>query len=278
MYRADQCSLSTAVGDIDHCLILDQTLNTFDPAKLCCEHQRGSTLFILQIGVRPFLQQIPQPIEIASLGDNMQRGFTGRIVLCPQCDRTRLIDEFFDVLTLAFADSLQEIVAVGKLGDEVALGRYQVAVDRMNPLWKKRAAERMGGMEALEKQLSGVAAQMVQQGISMISFKPQGQPKVYQVTPGKKVVKEGGVNVEKLVYTKWLVMVPTVTKFRIMREGVPKPLVIESISYQVAVSDKGKNDWTFIDGAGLKPADLRGLFITLPQDIELPPVEKREVR
>jgi hypothetical protein len=123
-----------------------------------------------------------------------------------------------------------------------------------------------------------VAAQMVQQGISMISFKPQGQPKVYQVTPGKKVVKEGGANVEKLVYTKWLVMVPTVTKFRIMREGVPKPLVIESISYQVAVSDKGKNDWTFIDGAGLKPADLRGLFITLPQDIELPPVEKREVR
>jgi hypothetical protein len=170
------------------------------------------------------------------------------------------------------------VAAVGKLGDEVVLGRYQVAVDRMNPLWKKRAAERMGGMEALEKQLSGVAAQMVQQGISMISFKPQGQPKVYQVTPGKKVVKEGGANVEKLVYTKWLVMVPTVTKFRIMREGVPKPLVIESISYQVAVSDKGKNDWTFIDGAGLKPADLRGLFITLPQDIELPPVEKREVR
>lgn len=170
------------------------------------------------------------------------------------------------------------VAAVGKLGDEVVLGRYQVAVDRMNPLWKKRAAERMGGMEALEKQLSGVAAQMVQQGISMISFKPQGQPKVYQVTPGKKLVKEGGVNVEKLVYTKWLVMVPTVTKFRIMREGVPKPLVIESISYQVAVSDKGKNDWTFIDGAGLKPADLRGLFITLPQDIELPPVEKREVR
>lgn len=170
------------------------------------------------------------------------------------------------------------VAAVAKLGDEVVLGRYHVAVERMNPLWKKRAAERMGGKEALEKQLAGVAAQMVQQGISMISFKPQGQPRVHQVSPGRRVLRENGVDIEKLVYTKWLVLVPTVTKFRIMRDGVPKPLVIESTSYQAAVSDKGKNDWTFIDGAGLTPADLRALFITLPQDMELPPVEKREVR
>ena len=170
------------------------------------------------------------------------------------------------------------VAAVAKLGDEVVLGRYQAAVDRMNPMWKDRAAKRMGGMAALEKQLDGVAAQMVQQGISMISFKPQGQPRPYEVSPGKKVVREQGADVEKLVYTKWLVLVPTVTKFRMIREGIPKPLVIESISYQVAISDKGKNDWTFIDGSGLKPADLRGIFITLPQDLELPPVEKREVR
>jgi hypothetical protein len=174
--------------------------------------------------------------------------------------------------------AVSAVAAVAKLGDEVVLGRYQVAVDRMNPLWKERAAARMGGMEALEKQLSAVAAQMVQQGISMISFKPQGQPRVYQVSPGRKLVKEGGVDVEKLVYTKWLVLVPTVTKFRIIREGVPKPLVIESTSYQVAVTDKGRTDWTFIDGAGLKPDDLRGLFLTLPRNLELPPVEKREVR
>ena len=170
------------------------------------------------------------------------------------------------------------VAAVAKLGDEVVLGRYQAAVDRMNPMWKDRAAKRMGGMAALEKQLDGVAAQMVQQGISMISFKPQGQPRPYEVSPGKKVVREQGADVEKLVYTKWLVLVPTITKFRMIREGIPKPLVIESISYQVAISDKGKNDWTFIDGSGLKPADLRGIFITLPQDLELPPVEKREVR
>ncbi len=170
------------------------------------------------------------------------------------------------------------VAAVAKLGDEVVLGRYQAAIERMNPMWKERTAARMGGMDALEKQLSGVAAEMVRQGISMISFKPQGQPRTYQVSPAKKVISENGRQTERLVFSKWLVLVPTITKFRIMREGNPRPLVIESTSYQVAISDKDRDNWTFIDGAGLRPADLRGLFITLPQEMELPPVSKREIR
>ncbi|MBC8126078.1 MAG: hypothetical protein H8M99_02870 [Gloeobacteraceae cyanobacterium ES-bin-144] len=170
------------------------------------------------------------------------------------------------------------VAAVAKLGDEVVLGRYQVAVDRMNPMWKERAAKRMGGMEALKKQLDGVAAQMVQQGISMISFKPQGNARAYEVSPGMRTVKINGVAAEKLAYTKWLVLVPTATQFRIFRKGDTKPLVIDSISYQVAISDKGRNEWTFIDGAGLNTSDLRGLFITLPLDLQLPPIEKHEAR
>lgn len=130
----------------------------------------------------------------------------------------------------------------------------------------------------MERRLDGVARQMVQQGVTMLSFKPQGQPRAYEVVPGRKVTRENGKLVEKLVYTKWMVLVPTVTKFRILREGNPKPLVIESIGYQVAISDKDKSDWTFIDGAGLKVSDLRSLFITLPTDMELPPVKKREVK
>lgn len=168
------------------------------------------------------------------------------------------------------------VAAVAKLGEEVVLGRYQVAIERMNPQWKERTANRIGGMKALEEQLSGVAAQMVQQGISMISFKPQGQPTTFEVDPGRRVVKENGASVEKLAYTKWMVLVPTATRFRIIRPGT-KAVVIESTGYQVAVSDKGRNNWTFIDGAGLKVSDLRSLFITLPQDMQLPPVGKREI-
>ncbi|GAA5115657.1 hypothetical protein GCM10023212_00760 [Luteolibacter yonseiensis] len=170
------------------------------------------------------------------------------------------------------------VTAVASLGDEVVLGRYQVAVERMNPQWKKRTADRMGGMDKLEQQLDGVAKQMVQQGISMISFKPQGQPRSYEVGPGKKVETVDGGQVETLVFSKWLVMIPTVTKFRIIRPGEAKPIVIESIGFQVAVTDKGKNDWTFIDGAGLTVNDLRSLYVNLPQDLQFPPLEKREAR
>jgi hypothetical protein len=171
------------------------------------------------------------------------------------------------------------VTAVAALGDEVVLGRYQVALERMNPQWKERTAKRMkGGIAELEKELGGVAKQMVQQGISMISFKPQGLPRSFEVGPGRKVEKVNGQDVESLVFSKWLVIIPTVTKFRIIRPGDSKAVVIESIGFQVAISDKGKNDWTFIDGSGLTVNDLRGLFVNLPQDLQFPPLEKRESR
>jgi hypothetical protein len=69
-------------------------------------------------------------------------------------------------------------------------------------------------------------------------------------------------------------MIPTVTKFRIIRQGEVKPIFIESVGFQVAISDKGKNDWTFIDGSGLTVNELRGLFVNLPQDLQFPPLEK----
>ena len=177
------------------------------------------------------------------------------------------------------------VAAVGKLGDEVVLGRYQVAVERMNPVWKERIAKRntkgVGGMEELEKQLAGVARQMVQQGISIISFKPQGQPRSFEVSPGKKVEKVNGVEVESLIFKKWLVLVPTATKFRSIQkmEGqAPKVITTDVIGFQVAISDKGKNDWTFIDGSGLSVNELRSLFGTLPQDMTLPPLDTQESR
>ena len=77
------------------------------------------------------------------------------------------------------------ISAVAALGNEVVLGRYQTALDRMNPLWKERMAQRMGGMQALEQQLAKVPEEMVRQGISMLSSKPEGAPLVHQVGPQK---------------------------------------------------------------------------------------------
>lgn len=222
------------------------------------------------------------PLAAMVLAAGVARG-EEREVPPPLAPLPKVVKEIAEPVTAtaegATADAIASAVgAVGALGDEVVLGRYQVALERMNPQWKERAANRMqGGKDELEKQLAGVAKQMMQQGISMISFKPQGQPRSYEVGPGRKVEKINGEDVEALVFSKWLVMVPTVTKFRIIRPGENRPIVIESVGFQVAIADKGKNNWSFIDGSGLSVNDLRGLYVNLPQDLQFPPLEKREV-
>ena len=170
------------------------------------------------------------------------------------------------------------VQAVSDLGQQVVLGRYQVAMERMFPQWKERTAKRLGGMEKLEKQLDSVADQMLKQGISITDFIPRGQPRGFEVIHGKKVAMVDGQQVEQLIYTKWLVLVPTVTRFRVFLQDDPKPVTIESTGFQIAISDKGLNDWTFIDGAAATVNELRSLFINLPQDLELPPLEKRQIR
>jgi hypothetical protein len=102
-------------------------------------------------------------------------------------------------------------------------------------------------------------------------------PTVHEVALGKKAVTVNGKQAEVDVFTKWMLFIPTTTQFRFFKPNDPKPYVVESTGFQVAISDKGKDDWTFIDGSGLTVSDLRSLFPTLPEDLELPAIGGREV-
>lgn len=173
------------------------------------------------------------------------------------------------------------VAAVKALGEQVVLGKHEIAIERMYPEWKERAAKQAGGMDKLEKQLAKVSQVMAQKGVQLISFKPEGAPESYEVQMGKEEVVENGKKVEKAIYKKWLVLIPTVTEYRIAapaeKGGVPKFVVIQSTGFQAAVSEKGKNEWTFIDGASLTVAELRRLFITLPENMQLPPIKRKQV-
>ena len=170
------------------------------------------------------------------------------------------------------------VEAVNKLGKEMELGRYAVAVERMNPQWKKRTADRMGGEKALKAQLDGVAAQMVQQGVNILSSKAEGKPIPYEVKPGGIVMDGNKVVANRVRHTMWLVLVPTTTRVRIFPQGATRAVIYDSYSFQVALADKDKLDWTFIDGASVNVADLRGMFSTLPKDMTLPTVRKQAAR
>ena len=166
--------------------------------------------------------------------------------------------------------------AVAALGKQVEIGRYEYAIQKMYPTWKERMAGRLGGEAELEKQLAAVSRQMVSAGVTITSFTPQGRPSSYEVGIGKKVENVGGQHVESMTYTKWLVLVPTLTKFTVINKENGQTMKVDSTGFQAAISDKGKNDWTFIDGSSLNANELRKLFVNLPQDIELPPVGKKE--
>lgn len=165
--------------------------------------------------------------------------------------------------------------AVEKLGVEVVAGRYQIAIDRMYPAWKDRLANREGGMDKLNAKLAEAPKALQRAGMTLLSFKPEGAAKAIEVWPGKKVETVGGRQVETLVYTKWLVTIPTVTRIRVIKDG--KVHLVESTGFQIAITDKGKNDWTFIDGSTVSISDLRSVFLTLPDDLKLPPLGGREI-
>lgn len=170
--------------------------------------------------------------------------------------------------------------AVEKLGRDVTRGDFKVAIDRMNPQWKGLLVKQNpGGMPAIQKQIEGATRRLAQEGVSIVSSVPLGRPTSFEVQPGKRMQKiKGGEEIEVGVFTKWLVLVPTLTKYRLLLKNDPKPVFIEKVGFQVAVSDKDKNDWTFIDGSNLTVTALRRLYPTLPKDLELPQIEERRAK
>ncbi|WP_035612522.1 hypothetical protein [Haloferula sp. BvORR071] len=179
--------------------------------------------------------------------------------------------------------------AVNEMGKEVVLGHHQVAIDRMYPPYKESLAKSVGSMEKLQAQLAEVPKKMAQQGISLRSFRTEGEPVVYEVDSGKQallddkgkpVLDAKGKALETMIYKKWLVVIPTVTEIMVTGKPVPnenpKLQVVLSHSFQVAISDKDKSAWSFIDGSGLRVSDLRRLFFSLPETMVLPEIRGEE--
>lgn len=162
------------------------------------------------------------------------------------------------------------VQATEALGEKVVMGNHKVAVDRMYPRWKQRMAKRKGGVAELERELAGIGEIMARNGMSLTSFKIAGEPKIHEVWPGEKIAGEP-------VFTKWVVLVPTVTRLRYMEEGQRKPGELDLYGFQVAITDKGSDDWTFISGSDISVADLRSLFTSLPANLELPEVKREMV-
>ena len=164
------------------------------------------------------------------------------------------------------------MTAVSTLGKRLVAGDHKAALDKMFPKLKERMAKREGSLRAIEEKFESIGPMMRRNGVSLIGFEATGEPTVYEVWPG-----EGGTP-ENPVYTKWLCLVPTVTKYRMLDPNDRlKTRLIDVTSFQVAVADKQTLDWTFINGTDTSVAELRGFFTSLPANMVLPEVKKEGV-
>ena len=161
----------------------------------------------------------------------------------------------------------QAVAATREMGQQVLRGDYGVALERMYPRWKNRAAKRLaGGQTELARRLAEIPSQMAKQGISMLKYEV-GEPTGAHEVVLLRTKDESGNDVK--MYLEWLVFVPTRAEYRIIDPQTRLARRIETKGFQVAVNKKGTADWYFIDGRNCSITDLRSFFPGLPEDLGL---------
>jgi len=176
--------------------------------------------------------------------------------------------------------------AVQKMGVEMMKGNFKFGHERMYPRWKRRLAERYGGMAKLEAGLANAAQKQVKLGMLVTAYHADVPTSFFSVWRAKKRDAAGKLIIDatgrEVVVEHWLAFVPTVTRVSIPDEKlIGKNYVLEEKSYTVAISEKGTNNWYFM--TGMKPTiqDLRSMFPSLPankKDLGLPPSSAREIK
>jgi len=152
--------------------------------------------------------------------------------------------------------------------DKTLKGDFEGVVDKMNPEYLKvlsrEARIPVEGVKAKKLlQLQGIA----QQGVTieaMITLPPAG---AFEVDFGLVKDLVNGEAVNEAAYRKWMVFIPTVMDISAMDRAAqpPRMRTIRKWGFEVAISPKDGEDWTFVNGEGVNALELRKLFKFLPQ-------------
>ncbi len=158
-------------------------------------------------------------------------------------------------------------LATRAMGQQVLEGNFRVALDRMYPRWKKRAAKKLAGGEGeLARRLAEIPKEMTRQGISMLKYEVQKPTSAHEVVLLRGEDRQGKA---VQMYLEWLVFVPTRAEYRIIDPKTRLARKIETLGFQIALNKKGTPDWYFIDGRNCTITDLRSFFPGLPDNQKL---------
>lgn len=153
--------------------------------------------------------------------------------------------------------------AVDGLIAQVLKGNNQAALQLMHPGWKKKLALKAGGMKALDAAFAEALKNQQAQGLKVLMMESAAPTVAFEVDFGNLADGTQG-------YKQLMVFVPTRKVISVFDRGVDPPKAHKALSetFTAAVRDKTGGPWTFIDGANLRPVDLRELFPFLPRDDE----------
>lgn len=154
--------------------------------------------------------------------------------------------------------------AVQKVMDKTVRGDNQAAIDAMNPAYLKIIARGNGGVAKHKAKLLNAMNMMGKNGVTFLAGITQVADSAIECDYGL----EGPEGAKVGVYRKWMVFVPTVKDISIL-DTEQKPPVLRTFrktEYEVAISPKGREEWTFINGSGINALELRKLFPFLPKD------------
>lgn len=168
--------------------------------------------------------------------------------------------------------------ATQALVNQVVRGNQDAAFLHMNPVWKDKLARKNGGEKKLMANMRAEFSNLQAQGVAIRAMEAKKPDVAFEVDFGLKAQVINGVNQQVGIYKKYLVFVPTLSLVTATNRKAQPPEIydIRIDGFQVAICDKGLNNWTFIDGSDLKAANLRELFPFLPRNEKLLGFPKRE--
>lgn len=167
--------------------------------------------------------------------------------------------------------------------DQTIRGDFKAALDSMNPEFVKVISRAVGGPEKFKAGLLKMMNEMGQNGVTFQAAITQAPDTAFEVDYGfeDKIVNGKPVKIEG--YRQWMVFVPTVKDFQVVDpDAQPASLrKFRKWSFEVAISPKKNESWTFVNGDSITALQLRKLFPFLPkndQDLKFPPkrVEERK--
>lgn len=179
--------------------------------------------------------------------------------------------------------------AVQAVVDKTIRGDFKAALDSMNPDFVRVLSRPYGGPK---KYKAGLLKQMEDMGKNGITFEAAiTQPADIafevdygfenQIVDGNVVMGKDGKPVQIARYRSWMVFVPTVKDFQYLDKSV-QPARLRKFrkwDFEVAISPKRNENWTFINGSSVNALQLRKLFPYLPKEdkkLQFPVVKAEE--